>query len=166
MADRFFEEVLAVIDCSGIASDEYISVDGTLLEAWVSMKSFQCKEEKEEKTGRSDDDPGNLTVVFKGEKRYNATHQSRTDPDYRLIWKDKGKEAKLSYCGNVKIENRHGLVVKAKALQANGTAEEEATLGMLDARSERTKSRTKRITWELTRSVTIGDLWKQLGRRM
>jgi transposase len=146
IAERFFDEILAVIDRSGIASDEHFSVDGTLLEAWASMKSFQRKDAKEEQADRSDDDPGNPTVDFKGEKRCNATHESRTDPDSRLIRKGKGKEARLSYCGNVLIENRHGLVMKAEVLQASGTAEEEAALGMLDRKRKRTKSRKKTIT--------------------
>jgi hypothetical protein len=143
IAERFFNEILGVIDRSGFASDEHFSIDGTLLEAWASMKSFQCKEGKERKKDHSDDDPGNPTIDFKGEKRCNDTHQSKTDPESRLIRKSKGKEAKLSYCGNVMIENRHGLVMKAQVWQASGTAEEEAALEMLDSRSNRVKSKKK-----------------------
>jgi hypothetical protein len=99
IAERFFDEILAVIDRSGIASDEHFSVDGTLLEAWASMKSFQAKERKAEMTDRSDDDPGNPTVDFKGEKRCNATHQSKTDPDSRLIRKGKGERRNYPIAG-------------------------------------------------------------------
>jgi transposase len=143
MADRFFDEILAVIDRSGIASDEHFSIDGTLLEAWASLKSFQPKEKNLEENGQSDDDPGNPTVDFKGEKRSNETHQSKTDPDSRLSRKGKGKEAKLHYCGNVMIENRHGLVMKAKVKPATGKAEEECALEMLDQRLAEAKTKRK-----------------------
>jgi transposase len=143
IAERFFAEVLAIVDRSGIASDEHFSIDGTLLEAWASLKSFQRKDGKKEGKDRSDDDPGNPTIDFKGEKRCNDTHQSKTDPDSRLIRKGKGKEARLSYCGNTMIENRHGLVMRAKVLRASGTSEEEAALMMVDEHREKTNSQRK-----------------------
>jgi transposase len=143
IADRFFNEILGVIDRSGMASDEHFSIDGTLLEAWASLKSFQPKEKKVEEDGRSDNDPGNPTVDFKGKKRSNETHQSNTDPDSRLSRKGKGKEAKLHYCGNVMIENRHGLVMRAKVWPATGKAEAECALEMLDHRLEETKTKRK-----------------------
>ncbi len=130
MSRLFFEEIRQIIDESGVASDEHFSVDGTQLEAWASLKSFRVKEEKgSEKT---DDDPGNPAVDFKGEKRRNDTHQSRTDPDSRLYRKGKGKEAKLSYLGHVLIDNRNGLVLQAEVGRASGTAEREAGLAMVE----------------------------------
>lgn len=146
IARRFFEEIRTLMDESGIVSDEHFSVDGTQLEAWASMKSFQLKEREEKKPNKSDDDPGNPTVDFKGEKRCNATHQSKTDPDCRLNRKGKGKEAKLAYFGNLLIENRNGLVMQAEVLRASGTAEEEAALSMVDRERKWQKAKKKRLT--------------------
>ncbi len=129
IADKFFAQVLAQARSADLLSDEHFSVDGTLIEAWASHKSFQHK-------GGSDqppkDDPGNPTVDFHGEKRSNQTHESTTDPDSRLARKSGGHEAKLAYCGNVIIENRHGLVVATELLQCNGTAERDAALLMVE----------------------------------
>ena len=91
-------------------------MDGTLIEAWASQKSFQRKDGTS--APPTDTDPGNPTVNFHGEKRSNETHQSTTDPDARLARKSGGHEAKLAYCGNVLIENRNGLVVDTELLQA------------------------------------------------
>ena len=110
-------------------SDEHFSVDGTLLEAWASLKSFQPKEQK---ASAPPDDPGNPSVDFHGQKRSNDTHESKTDPDAKLARKGPGKEAKLSYSGNLQVENRHGLIVNAEVLEANGRAERDAALVMLE----------------------------------
>jgi hypothetical protein len=112
-------------------------VDGTLIEAWASQKSFQRKD----RPAAPPDDPGNPTVDFHGETRSNDTHESTTDPDARLARKSGGHEAKLAYCGNVMIENRNGLVVDTELLQCNGTAERDAALLM----AERVEG-TERIT--------------------
>jgi hypothetical protein len=104
-------------------------VDGTLLEAWASLKSFQPKDKQD---APPPDDPGNPTVDFHGQKRSNQTHESETDPDALLARKGKGKESKLSYNGNLLVENRHGLIVNAELLQANGQAERDAALLMLE----------------------------------
>ena len=104
------------------------SVDGTLLEAWASVKSFQPKE----KETPPPDDPGNPTVNFHGEKRSNDTHESKTDPESQLARKKPGKEAKLSYSGNLLVENGNGLIVDAEVFQANGTAERDAALVMME----------------------------------
>src|SRR5579871_6185564 len=129
IADKFFAQVLAQARSADLLSDEHFSVDGTLIEAWASHKSFQHK-------GGSDqppkDDPGNPTVDFHGEKRSNQTHESTTDPDSRLARKSGGHEAKLAYCGNVIIENRNGLVVDTELLQCNGTAERDAAMMMAE----------------------------------
>jgi len=106
-----------------LLSADHFTVDGTLLEAWASQKSFQPK------TGASDDrdeDPRNPSVNFRGARRTNATHASTTDPDARLAKKGLGKEAKLSYQASVLLENRHGLVVLTAVDPAEGTAVEVA----------------------------------------
>ena len=104
-------------------------MDGTLLEAWASLKSFHRKDGRPP-TPR--DDPGNATVDFHGEKRSNQTHESKTDPDAKLARKGRGKEAKLSYNGNLLVENRNGLIVNTEVFEANGTAERDAALLMLE----------------------------------
>jgi transposase len=130
IARRFFDQVLKQARTRQLVSEEHFSVDGTLIEAWASLKSFQPKEEQGPKPPA--DDPGNPTVDFRGEKRSNDTHESKTDPDARLARKGNGQEAKLAYCGNVMVENRHGLVVDVELLQANGTAERDAALLMAE----------------------------------
>ena len=126
IAQKFFAQVLEQAQAAKLTSDEHFSVDGTLIEAWASHKSFQ----KKEQPSAEHDDPGNPTVDFHGEKRSNETHESKTDPEARLARKGSGKEAKLSYCGNVLIENRNGLVVEAELRQASGTAERDAAAEM------------------------------------
>jgi hypothetical protein len=108
-------------------------VDGTLLEAWASHKSFQRKDG----TPPSNDPPSagsNPTIDFKGERRTNDTHQSTTDPDARLYKKARGREAHLGYLGHVLMENRHGLLVDALVTLATGTAERDAALVMISRR--------------------------------
>jgi transposase len=128
IAEKFFAQVLEQARVGNLLSDEHFSVDGTLIEAWASHKSFQRK-------GQSvppPDDPGNPTVNFHGETRSNDTHESTTDPDARLARKSGGHESKLAYCGNVLIENRNGLVVDTELMQCNGTAERDAAMLMAD----------------------------------
>jgi hypothetical protein len=112
----------------GLMSDEHFTVDGTLLEACASLKSFKKKDGGD---GPPVDDPGNPTIDFHGETRKNDTHASTTDPDALLARKGSGKEAKLSYNGNVLMENRNGLVADVQVLPATGTAEREAALMMV-----------------------------------
>jgi transposase len=128
VAEKFFQLVLTEARGAGLLSDEHFSVDGTLIEAWASQKSFQRKDQP----APPPDDPGNPTVNFHGEKRSNDTHESTTDPDARLARKSGGHEAKLAYCGNVMIENRNGLVVDTELLQCNGTAERDAAMLMAE----------------------------------
>jgi transposase len=129
VAQQFLTAVVEQARSKGWASDEHFTVDGTLLEAWASLKSFRPKDR-----GKNDppDDPGNPTVNFHGEKRSNQTHASTTDPDALLARKGNGKEAKLSYNGNLLMENRHGLILSTEVFQANGTAERDAALVMLE----------------------------------
>ena len=128
IAENFFEEVLSQARVANLLSDEHFSVDGTLIEAWASHKSFQQKD----RPAPPPDDPGNPTVNFHGETRSNQTHESTTDPDARLARKSGGHESKLAYCGNVMIENRHGLVVDKELLLCSGTAERDAAMMMAE----------------------------------
>jgi transposase len=129
VAKEFLSRVVEQAQTKGLTSDEHFTVDGTLLEAWAGAKSFQPKEGK---SSPSDDDPGNPTVNFRGERRSNETHESKTDPEALLARKGEGKESKLSYTGNLLVENRNGLIVDAEVFQANGTAERDAALVMLE----------------------------------
>jgi transposase len=128
VAAAFFDEVLAQARAKRLLSSEHFTVDGTLIEAWASHKSFRPKGADDR--GDDDGDPGNPTVSFRGETRSNETHQSTTDPDARLA-RMKGKESKLAYQGHVLTENRNGLVVDAMLTEADGYAEREAALAML-----------------------------------
>jgi transposase/ribosomal protein S6E (S10) len=126
VARQFFQRVLE--QAKPHMSQEHFSVDGTLIEAWASQKSFQRKD-------GGDDEPGQ----FRGDKRSNETHESKTDPDAKLYRKGNGQEAKLGYLGHVLLENRNGLVMDAMLTQADGTAERDAALLMLHRRWRRSR---------------------------
>ena len=128
IARRFFDLVADEARGLNLMSDEHFTVDGTLLEACAGLKSFKSQGSVET---APPDDPGNPTVNFHGEKRSNDTHQSTTDPEALLARKGGGKEAKLSYCGNVLMENRNGLVSAVETMQADGTAERDAAVVMI-----------------------------------
>jgi transposase len=128
VAREYLCEVVRQAQEKKLTSDEHFTVDGTLIEAWAGLKSFQQKGKK----NRPPDDPGNPSIDFHGEKRSSQTHESTTDPDALLARKGNGKEAKLSYNGNLLIENRNGLIVTTEVFQANGTAERDAALVMLE----------------------------------
>jgi transposase len=130
VAGEFFRRVVAQARGLGLMSSEHFTVDGTLIEAWASMKSFRPKDEKPGDRPPPDD-PGNPTVNFHGDKRSNDTHQSTTDPEARLARKGKGKEAKLSFSQHALMENRNGLLVDMRVEEANGTAERTVGLEML-----------------------------------
>jgi transposase len=125
IAAAFFDAVLIHADTERLLSDEHFTVDGTLLEAWASQKSFRPR----------DDDPssgaGNPTVNFHGQRRRNATHRSTTDPDARLYKKARGREARLGYLGHVLMEHRSGLIVKATVTPADGHGERDAAVQMV-----------------------------------
>jgi IS5 family transposase len=129
VAKEFLAQVVASARSQGLTSDEHFTVDGTLLEAWAGLKSFQRKGKP---NGPPGDDPGNPTVNFHGEERSNDTHESKTDAEAKLARKGRGKEAKLSYSGNLLVENGNGLIVQAEVFEANGTAERDAALVMLE----------------------------------
>jgi transposase len=128
VAREFLCEVVEQARQKKLTSDEHFTLDGTLIEAWASLKSFQGKDQK----NTPPEDPGNPTVNFHGEKRSNETHGSTTDPDALLARKGSGKEAKLSYNGNLLTENRNGFIIRTEVFQANGTAERDAGLVMLE----------------------------------
>ena len=110
-------------------SDEHFSVDGTLIEAQASIKSFRRRDDQ---GGPPDDDPGNPWVDFRGEGLRNETHRSRTDPEARLMRKGKGREAKLAFMGHALMENSNGLLMDFVVSRATGTAERDAVPVMLD----------------------------------
>src|SRR5262249_17801325 len=130
VAQKFFQRVLG--QAKPYLSDEHFTVDGTLIEAWASQKSFQKKEDGDGKPGE-----------FRGEKRTNDTHESKTDPEARLYRKGHGQEARLAYLGHVLMENRNGLIVNALVTQADGTAERDAALLMLYQQWRRRRQRQR-----------------------
>lgn len=131
IAAKFLRAVLAQPKVKRLISSDHFSVDGTLIEAWASLKSFRRKDGRD----RDDDGPGrNAERDFHGEKRSNETHQSTTDPEARLYKKGDGQPAKLCYIGHVLMENRNGLAVAGGVSQATGTAEREMALQLLGRR--------------------------------
>src|SRR6185369_3823589 len=157
IADAFFAEVLAGIKADGLLSDEHFTVDGTLLEAWASHKSFKPKGA----APRPPADPTNPTVSFHGQTRRNDTHQSTTDPDARLYKKDVGREAKLGYLAHLLTENRHGLIVDTAVTAASGTAERDAAVVMLGE----LPLTTRRLTVAADKAFDI-RAWVAAVRRM
>src|SRR6202023_1547276 len=135
-----------------LLSDEHFSVDGTLIEAWASQKSFRAKDGGDNEGDGAD---------FRGQKRSNATHASTTDPESRLYRKAAGREARLCYMGHVTMENRHGLAVAGVVTKADGTAERRASQAMLKAKR---KAVGHRITAGAERSFNI-SLYATAGDR-
>lgn len=129
IARAFFAKILVLAEWQDLVSDEHFSVDGTLIEAWASMKSFV---KKDGTTPPPEDGGRNPTVLFKGEKRSNETHESTTDPDARLYKKSEGDKSRLCFMGHALMENRHGLVVDVETTHATGTAEREAAKTMVE----------------------------------
>jgi transposase len=130
VAAKFFAAVVEKARAANLMSHDHFTVDGTLIEAMASLKSFRRKDAKPEDR-EPPDDPGNPTVNFHGEKRSNETHASTTDPEARLARK-KGKESKMSYSAHALMENRHGLIVDFRVEEANGYAERRTALAMLE----------------------------------
>ncbi|MEM9070818.1 MAG: IS5 family transposase [Myxococcota bacterium] len=125
VAARFFQAVVDQARRGHLMSAEHFSVDGTLIEAWASAKSFRPKDD-------DDDDDNNGWSDFSGKKRSNKTHESKTDPDAKLWRKGRGREAKLSYMGHALMENRNGLLVDFEVTEASGYAERDAAISMLN----------------------------------
>lgn len=136
IAEKFFAEVLAIAKKQGLVSQEHFTVDGTIIEAWASHKSFQPKEENDD----DDDTPPrksgkgkNPDVNFRGQKRKNDTHESKSDPDARMCCKSPKTGAQLGYMGHALMENRNGLVVDVRVNHAVGKAEHSAAASMASA---------------------------------
>ena len=150
---KFFEAILGQAKERGLLSEEHFTVDGTLIEAWASQKSFQRKD----RPSPPPDDPGNPSVNFRGEKRANDTHESKTDPQAKLWRKARGHEAKLCYMGHALMENRNGLAVAGKATLASGYAEREAALELIEP-----KAGGSRITLGGDKGYDVGDFVESL----
>jgi transposase len=146
IAAGFFERVRKMAE--PYMSDEHFTVDGTLIEAWASQKSFQRKD-----SGPEDGEN------FHGDKRSNETHESKTDPDAKLYRKSSGSEARLSYLGHTLVENRSGLIVGAYLTEADGHAERDAALLMAYQRRKQTR---KRITLSADKAYDTKDFVKAL----
>ena len=145
LARKFLMETVRQATDKGLVSDEHFTVDGTLIEAWASLKSLKPIHGKDGDDSKDPppDDPGNPTVDFHGEKRANDTHRSTTDRESRLARKGKGKEARLSYAGNALMENRNGLVVDG---DLRIFEEDPERIGCLEMLARKQKGRAKRIT--------------------
>ena len=143
IAARFLTAVLAQPQVKRLLSNDHFSVDGTLIEAWASMKSFKPKTSGEPGGGDDTEPPApggrNVEVDFKGQKRSNETHESTTDPEARLYRKGPGMEAKLCFIGHALMENRSGLIVDACLTAADGHAERIAALAMIEPRADRSR---------------------------
>lgn len=157
IAAKFLAAVTAQPQVKRLLSSDHFSVDGTLLEAWASIKSFRRKD-----GGDGDPEgPGrNAERNFRKEKRSNETHRSVTDPEARLYRKGDGQPAKLSYMGHALMENRHGLVIGGIASLATGTAEREAALELIDSLRRR-----RRITVGADKAYDVADFVTALRRR-
>jgi transposase len=156
VAHEFLAALLALPQIKTLLSSEHFSVDGTLLDAWASMKSFRPKDGSGEPLG-----PGrNGERNFHNEKRSNETHASTTDPDARLYRKADGRESRLCFMGHVLMENRNGLAVGAALTRATGTAEREAALTLLDRRRA-----ARRITLGADRAYDVTAFVKELRTR-
>lgn len=153
---EFFRAVVGQARKRQLMSAEHFSVDGTLIEAWASTKSFRPKDEDDDDRG-----DGNRWADFKGKKRSNDTHQSTTDPEARLAKKGPRREAKLSYCMNALMENRNGLLVGIQVDQANGKAECVGALELLDEELEG----SRRITLGADKNYDTKDFVKECRRR-
>lgn len=157
IAAKFLRAVLAQPRVKRLISSDHFSVDGTLIEAWASLKSFRKRD------GGDNDPQGpgrNAERGFHKEKRSNETHQSTTDPEARLYKKGDGQPAKLCYMGHALMENRHGLAVDGLVTQATGTAEREAALAMLDRRPRR-----RRITLGADKAYDVRQFVEDLRAR-
>jgi transposase len=159
IAAKFLAAILAQPQVKRLLSSDHFSVDGTLIEAWASIKSFR----KKEGSDQDSDGPGrNAERSFHKEKRSNETHESTTDPDARLYKKGDGQPAKLCYMGHALMENRQGLAVLGGVSQATGTAERDEALVLVDRRRGR---RRRRITLGADKAYDVEAFVQALKRR-
>lgn len=143
VGQEFLKTVVEMAGERKLLSEDHFTLDGTLIESWASLKSFRRKDKKEDDGDSNGFLPRNPDVDFHGEKRSNKTHESKTDPESRLMRKGPGKESKLSYCANVVVENRNGLVVACEVSTATGTAEVQGGISLIDGmREEGTNPKT------------------------
>jgi transposase len=156
IAQEFLAALLAEPKVKRLLSHEHFSVDGTLLKAWASMKSFRAKDG----TGNPPDGGRNGEQDFRGEKRCNETHASTTDPDARLYRKGNGQESRLCYMGHAVMENRNGLAISGEVTHATGTAEREAALSWVERRRS-----TRRITLGGDKAYDVFDFIEALKER-
>jgi transposase len=156
IAAKFLTAVLAQPRVKRLLSNEHFSVDGTLIEAWASTKSFKPKNRKDDDDG--DDGGRNALADFRGEKRSNETHASTTDPDAKLYRKGSGMEAKLCYIGHGLMENRSGLILDTRLTRVSGHAERLAALDMIEPRSDRPTA----ITLGADRGYDAADFVEEL----
>jgi transposase len=163
VAGRFLQAVVTQAQAAGLLSDEHFTVDGTLIEAWASLKSFRPVADPDQ--GVDDDDLGNVTVDFHGQRRTNQTHRSTTDPEARLARKGKGREARLCYGLSVLMENRHGLIVDVQLHEPTGSGERAAALALLDAQIQR-RSWPASLGADKNYHTTafVDDLWRRCIR--
>jgi hypothetical protein len=131
VAGRFLAAVLMQSRVTRLLSSDHFSVDGTMIEAWASMKSFRRRDGGEPPSDRAGGGGRNKEADFRGEKRSNATHASTTDPDAKLYRKGPGQEVKLCFLGHALMENRNGLFVDARLTRVSGHAERLAALDMI-----------------------------------
>jgi transposase len=136
IAAKFLAGVLNLPQVRKLLSSEHFSVDGTLIEAWASMKSFVPKDGSGGPPAPTAGGGRNAERDFHGEKRRNDTHSSTTDPDARLFRKGAGKEAKLCHMGHLMMENRNGLIIDARLTEANGMAERATALDMIEDKAK------------------------------
>jgi transposase len=164
----FFEETVEIAKSKRLLSERHFTVDGSMIEAWASLKSFQPKEQagrRRRKVHDDDDDPGNPMVNFRGERRSNETHVSQTDPEARLLRKGSGTTAKLCFMGNVLMENRNGLIVDLNVEQATGYAEREAALKLIDRARRRRRGRVLVETLGADKGYGVTDFIEQCRAR-
>ena len=157
IAAKFMAAVLNQARLRKLLSDEHFSVDGTLIEAWASLKSFRPKDGSDEPPGPGRNAEGN----FHGQKRSNETHASTTDPQAKLYKKGDGQASRMAYMGHLLMENRHGLIVDAELTQATGKAEREAALTLIDRMSQT----GKHITLGADKAYDVMDFVQDLRDR-
>lgn len=153
VASQFFDAVVSQASSAGLMSSEHFSVDGTMIEAWASMKSFRPKDD--------DDDDNNGWADFRGKKRSNETHASKTDPEAKLWRKGQGRESKLCFAGNALMENRNGLLLDFRIDVMSGRIEWDAAVEMLDDNV----GRDRKITVGADRGYDVKDFIARLRER-
>ena len=164
LTGAFFDAVVKQAKDAGLCSDDHFSVDGSMIESLASMKSFRPRDEKD--TGDNDSNsfkPRNPDVDFHGQKRSNETHSSRTDPEAKLYRKGPGKPSQLAYLGHVLNENRNGLILEVCVTEANGTAERDAAIEMLDHYQEKHGQMPKTVGADA--GYDAGDFLLELEKR-